>query len=96
MDKPVIIFVGAVYPGQFGLLCDYLRETEMADSYFLTTQGHAERNKDRGSHIIGFKPDGLITGSQSYYYSSKVERSARIGRGVLDALTAFQRKKKLM
>ena len=95
LTKPVIVFVGAVYPGQFGRLCDYLRETGMAEAYFLTTPGHMERNRERGPHILGFKPDGKIVGDQSYYYTSKVERSARISRGVLSALTAFQKQRKI-
>ncbi|WP_226781128.1 glycosyltransferase [Oceaniglobus trochenteri] len=95
MQKPVIVFTGAVYPGQFGRLCDYLRETGLAESYFLTTPGHQERNAHRGKHILGFKPDGAVIGPQSYYYSAKVERSARIGRGILKALQAFEKKKKI-
>lgn len=95
LAKPVVVFVGAVYPGQFGRLCDYLREAGMAESYFLTTPGHRERNKDKGAHILGFKPDGPIVGKQSYYYSGKVERSARIGRGVMQALKVFQTKRKI-
>jgi glycosyltransferase involved in cell wall biosynthesis len=86
MPGPVIVFVGAVYPGQFGLLCDYLRSSGLAESYFLTTPGHYESNRHRGPHILPFQPDGAIVGPQSYYYSDKVERSARIGRGVLEAL----------
>ncbi|MFC6758883.1 glycosyl transferase family 1 [Sulfitobacter porphyrae] len=81
MSKPVIVFVGAVYPGQFGHLCDYLRETGQAQSFFLTTPGHMERNRERGNHILGFQPDGPIISDDRYYYSAKVERSARIGRG---------------
>ncbi|ETX28837.1 glycosyltransferase [Roseivivax isoporae] len=95
MAKPVIVFVGAVYPGQFGDLCDYLRHTGQAETYFLTTPGHRSRNTHRGAHILGFKPDGAVTGPQSYYYSAKVERSARIGRGLLKALQAFEAKKKI-
>ncbi|MHA3980609.1 glycosyltransferase [Halovulum sp. GXIMD14794] len=95
MSKPVIVFVGAVYPGQFGGLCDHLRRTGLADAWFLTTPGHRERNKHRGAHILGFRPDGKILGPQSYYYSAKVERSARIGRGVLAALQAFQKQRRI-
>ena len=95
MPKPVIVFVGAVYPGQFGRLCDYLRETGLAESYFLTTPGHAERNRDKGDHILSFRPDGKIVGDQSYYYSAKVERSARIGRGVLLALKELRKERKI-
>lgn len=91
MSKPVIVFVGAVYPGQFGHLCDYLRETGQAQSFFLTTPGHMERNRERGNHILGFQPDGPIISDDRYYYSAKVERSARIGRGVLNALTAMRK-----
>ncbi|WP_116600165.1 glycosyltransferase [Primorskyibacter marinus] len=95
MTTPVIVFVGAVYPGQFGDLCDHLRKTGLAETYFLTTPGHMERHKDRGSHILGFKPDGPIVGEQSYYYSGKLERSARIGRGVVNALSEFQKRRKI-
>lgn len=95
VSKPVIVFVGAVYPGQFGDLCDHLRHAGLADSYFVTTPGHMKRNRHRGGHILGFKPDGAILGPQSYYYSAKVERSARIGRGVLNALTEFQQHRKI-
>jgi glycosyltransferase involved in cell wall biosynthesis len=95
LAKPVIVFAGAVYPGQFGRLCDYLRQTGLAETYFLTTPGHMERNKDRGAHILGFKPDGPIVGDQGYYYSAKVERSARIGRGVLNALQIMDKKRKI-
>ena len=95
MTKPVIVFVGSVYPGQFGGLCDYLRKSGVAETYFLTTPGHRARNVDRGAHILAFQPDGKIVGEQSYYYSAKVERSARIGRGVLNALREFQSKKKI-
>lgn len=95
MKKPVIVFVGSVYPGQFGGLCDYLRKSGVAETYFLTTPGHQSRNLERGQHILAFKPDGKIVGDQSYYYSAKVERSARIGRGVLNALRDFESKKKI-
>lgn len=91
MPRPVIVFIGAVYPGQFGALCDYLRTTGLADSYFLTTPGYREQNQHRGPHILAFQPDGKIVGPQSYYYSDKVERSARIARGVLRALQDFER-----
>lgn len=91
MSKPVIVFAGAVYPGQFGQLCDYLRHSGMAQSFFLTTPGHMERNRDRGKHILGFQPDGPIITDDRYYYSAKVERSARIGRGVLNALLELRK-----
>ena len=32
MAKPVILFAGAVYPGQFGALCEHLRKEEMAET----------------------------------------------------------------
>ncbi|WGR60530.1 glycosyltransferase [Paracoccus ferrooxidans] len=91
MPKPVIVFAGAVYPGQFGPLCDYLRKAGMAETYFLTTPGHRQRHQDKGAHILAFQPDGPITGAQSYYYTAKLERSARIGRGLLLALREFQK-----
>jgi len=95
VSKPVIVFVGAVYPGQFGRLCAYLREADLAESYFLTTPGHCARNPQHADHLLTFTPDGKIIGPQSYYYSAKVERSGRIGRGVLKALQDFQKTKKI-
>ncbi|WP_376873798.1 glycosyltransferase [Albirhodobacter sp. R86504] len=95
MAKPVIVFVGAVYPGQFGRLCAYLRETGQAESYFLTTPGHCANNPQHADHLLSFTPDGKIIGPQGYYYSAKVERSARIGRGVLKSLLEFQKTKKI-
>ena len=95
MRKPVIVFAGAVYPGQFGHLCDYLRQARLAETYFLTTAGHRARNAHRGEHILGFEPDGPVVGPQSYYYTAKLERSARIGRGLLRAVQQFEKKKKI-
>lgn len=95
MAKPVIVFAGAVYPGQFGALCDYLRAAGLAETYFLTTPGHQAKNAHRGKHILGFKPDGPVTGAQRYYYTAKLERSAHIGRGLLSALQQFERHKKI-
>lgn len=95
MTKPVIVFTGAVFPGQFGALCDYLRKVGLAETYFLTTPGHRAKNKERGEHILAFKPDGPIVGKTDYYYTAKVDRSARISRGLLKALTEFQKHKKI-
>lgn len=95
MAKPVIVFAGAVYPGQFGALCDYLRAAGLAETYFLTTPGHQAKNAHRGKHILGFKPDGPVTGAQRYYYTAKLERSAHIGRGLLSALQQFERHRKI-
>lgn len=95
VSKPVIVFAGAVYPGQFGQLCDYLRRSDLAESYFLTTPGHMKRNRHRGSHILGFRPDGPILSNDRYYYSAKVERSARISRGLLNALRDLRRHKRI-
>lgn len=91
MGGPVVAFVGAVYPGHFGLLSDYLRSSGLAETFFFTTPGHRKRNLERGEHLLTFEPDGPIVGPQSYYYSAKVERSARIGRGLLAALSDFER-----
>lgn len=91
--KPVIVFVSAVYPSQYSLLCKYLRENDMADSWFMTTPGHASRHKSSFDHLISFQPDGNIVGPQSYYTSGKVERSARIARGMLKALKKFEQEK---
>lgn len=91
MQKPLIVFVGAVYPSQYSLLCSYLRSTGMADSWFMTTPGHKANHEKNCDHLLSFQPDGKIVGPQSYYYSSKVERSARICRGVLKALQDFEK-----
>src|SRR5690606_20751488 len=90
-DKPLIIFVGSVYPSQHSLLCSYLRASGMADAWFMTTPGHKARHEKECDHLLSFQPDGPIVGPQSYYYSSKVERSARICKGVLQALKAFEK-----
>jgi len=90
MQKPLIVFVGAVYPSQYSLLCSHLRATGMADSWFMTTPGHKANHEKDCDHLLSFQPDGKIVGPQSYYYSSKVERSARICRGVLKALKDFE------
>ena len=90
MQKPLIVFVGAVYPSQYSLLCSHLRATGMADSWFMTTPGHKATHEKDCDHLLSFQPDGKIVGPQSYYYSSKVERSARICRGVLKALKDFE------
>ena len=90
MQKPLIVFVGAVYPSQYSLLCKYLRESGMADSWFMTTPGHKTTYEKDCDHLLSFQPDGNIVGPQSYYYSSKVERSARICHGVLRALHEFE------
>lgn len=89
--KPLIVFVGAVYPSQYSLLCAYLRASGMADSWFMTTPGHKARYEKQFDHLLAFQPDGNIVGEQSYYYSSKLERSARICRGVLNALKQFEK-----
>lgn len=46
-------------------------------------------------NLLPFDPDGKIVGPQSYYYSDKVERSARIARGVLKALQDLQQKTRI-
>lgn len=92
IEKPVIVFVSAVYPSQHSLLCRHLRETGMADSWFMTMPGHAERHARECDHLLPFRPDGNIMEPQSYYYSSKVERSARISRGIYKAVKDFEAK----
>lgn len=91
-SQPLIVFVGAVYPSQYSLLCSYLRSQKMADAWFMTTPGHKAKHEAQCDHLLSFQPDGKIVGPQSYYYSSKVERSARICRGVLAALKDFEKK----
>lgn len=88
--KPVIVFASAVYPSQYSLLCSHLRASGMADSWFMTMPGHKARHEGTCDHLLAFRPDGDIMGPQSYYYSAKVERSARICRGLLQALRAFE------
>ncbi|KAA0912250.1 glycosyltransferase [Aquicoccus porphyridii] len=95
MSRPVIVFAGSVYPGQLGLLCEYLRREKLAESYFLTTPGYTQANSHRVPNLIPFQPDGKIVGPQSYYYSSKVERSARISRGLLAALLELRKKTRI-
>lgn len=92
-EKPVIVFISAVYPSQYSLLCSHLRANGLADSWFMTMPGHAERHAATVDHLIPFRPDGDIMGPQSYYYSSKVERSARLCKGMLQALQAFEKEK---
>lgn len=92
-EKPVIVFISAVYPSQYSLLCSHLRAQGMADSWFMTMPGHVERHAATVDHLIAFRPDGDIMGPQSYYYSSKVERSARLCKGMLQALLAFEKEK---
>lgn len=91
MDRPVIVFVSAVSPSQYSLLCEYLRTAGMADTWFLTTPGNAKRSESRFGNLLTFRPDGKIVGPQSYYYSAKVERSARISRGILKSLREFRK-----
>lgn len=95
MAKPVLVFAGAVYPGQFGHMCEYMRREGLAETYFLTTPGHKKRNEHLVPNLISFQPDGKIIGPQGYYYSAKVERSARISRGMRTALAEFQKTKKI-
>lgn len=93
--KPVIVFASSVCPAQFSGLCQYLNETGMAEAYYLTTPGHVKTYQDKYDNLIPFQPDGAIVGAQSYYYSAKTERSARIGRGIYRALAEFQKTKKI-
>ena len=93
--KPVIVFASAVCPAQFSGLCQYLNESGLAEAYYLTTPGHVETYKHKYDNLISFQPDGLIVGAQSYYYSAKTERSARISRGIYNKLLDFQKTKKI-
>ena len=61
-DKPVIIFVSAVYPSQYSLLCSHLRASGAADSWFMTMPGHAENYASQCDHLLSFRPDGDIVG----------------------------------
>ncbi|MEZ2622918.1 glycosyltransferase [Paenalcaligenes hominis] len=90
-DKPLIVFVSAVYPSQYTLLCRHLREMDVAETWFFTTPGHVKRHAHEDDYLRAFQPDGPIVGQIGYYYSSKVERSARIGRGLIKALHQFEK-----
>lgn len=92
---PVIIFVSAVYPSQHSLLCKYLRDNRLADSWFMTCRAHVLKYAAECDHLLSFDPDGNIMGKQGYYYSSLVERSARICQGVSNALKNFEEQKGL-
>lgn len=86
--KPVILFVSAVCPGQFSLLCQYLNDSGLAEGHYLTMPGNKARNEGRYSNLIAFEPDGDINKS-AYYYAARTERAARLSRGVLNAVRAF-------
>lgn len=90
--KPIIVFVSAVCPAQHSLLCQYLNDADLANSWYLTTPGHAQKYADTYRNLLGFQPDGNIVAAQSYYYTDKLERSARISRGVLKAIQEFEKK----
>ena len=94
-EKPVIVFASAIYPGQFGELCDYLRASGMAETYFLTSAGYHAKYKECGAHILPFQADGAIAGEQGYALSAKVERASRASRGLLAALQQFEKKRKI-
>ncbi len=93
--KPVIVFVSAVTPGQFNGLAEYLHAAGLAETWYLTSRGHVKTHGAKFSRLLPFTPDGPITGAQGYYYSDKAERSARISRGVLSALTELRRKTRI-
>ena len=94
-NKPVIVFASAIYPGQFGDLCDYLRKSGMAETYFLTSAGYHAKFKDQGAHILPFQADGGIAGEQGYALSAKIERASRASRGLLAALQEFEKTRKI-
>lgn len=86
--KPVILFASAVCPGQFSLLCQHLNDAGLAEAWYLTMPGNKARNEGRYSNLIAFDPDGDIN-KPAYYYAARTERSARISRGVLNAVRKF-------
>ncbi|PYF07793.1 hypothetical protein C8J30_11539 [Rhodobacter viridis] len=93
--KPVIVFVSAVTPGQFNGLAEYLHDSGLAETWYLTSKGHVKTHGSTYKRLLPFTPDGPIVGAQSYYYSDKTERSARISRGVLTALTELRKTTKI-
>lgn len=80
-----------MFPSQFTTLCKYLNDSDLAQTWFLTMPGHAKRHAADYPNLLGFQPDGQIVGPQSYYYSAKAERSARISRGLLKALKELEK-----
>lgn len=95
MTPPVILFVSAVSPSQHSVLCEYLRQSGQAETWFLSTPGNAKKSAAKFGNVLGFRPDGKIVGSQGYYYSAKVERSARIGLGLYRAVKEFRKHRKI-
>lgn len=93
--KLTIVIAGSVFPNQYTALGEYLNSSGIADVIFLTTPGHAKNNAEKYDNILSFKPDGKIVGPQSYYYSAKVERSARIARGIMNRLKELEKTRKI-
>lgn len=88
--KPTIIFVSSVCPAQYSVLSRYLLDSGLANSWYMTTPGNVKKYSATVPNLLGYQPDGKIVGPQSYYYTTKLERAARIGRGVLKAIQEFE------
>lgn len=93
-SKPVIVFVSSVYPSQHSPLCEELNRSGLAEAWFMTHPSHAAKYGPTATNVIPFQPDGDIMGEPPYFYLGKQDRSARISRGVLTALQAFEAEKK--
>ena len=90
-SKPAIIFASAVCPSQYSLLCQYLNENRIAETFYMTTPGNTTKFSSIYSNLESFRPDGNIMKS-GYYYSAKAERSARLARGLLQGVNNFIQK----
>jgi len=88
--KPNILFVHAVCPGQFSDLCEYLNTTGAANAYYLTTPGNLERNKHRYRNLLPLTPDSNIMAPNSYYFSGKAERAAKVSVGLFRAINELR------
>ena len=92
---PKIAFISAVCPAQYSQLADYLGTSGLADTFYLTTPGNLKANQHRYNNLVGFDIDGKLDKINGYYYSSKTERSARIGVGVFRRLKELLKTKKI-
>lgn len=93
VNKPVIVFVSSVYPSQYSPLCEELNRSGLAEAWFMTHPAHAAKYGPVATNIIPYQPDGDINAEPPYFYLGKQDRAARISRGVLTALRAFEAEK---
>ncbi len=77
-----ILFIHRSFTAQFRTLHDYLNESGLANSYFLCSDGHQKKYQDESKNLVSFNPHKDIS-KNSYYYSGKAEKSAKISLGAL-------------